>query len=119
MVQIELRPVQRLGHVAERGHEKFALPLELAGFEETKISHAVEDDVVQQLDADDCSCSLELAGDRNVACRWFESAAGRVMRYNDARRTVGHRIREDFPWMRLQAQAGEFGCEQQFGHGSS
>ena len=36
-------------------------------FKKTEVSGPVEDDVVQQLDANDCARSLELGGDVDVA----------------------------------------------------
>ena len=78
-------------------------PLQPSGFQKTEVFVPVEDDVVQQFDADDCARRLELGGDVDVAGRRFDAAAGMIVGHDDRRSPVGHRIGEDFARMNRAA----------------
>jgi len=74
------------------------IPL-LSVLQKAKVSSSVEDDVVQQLDADDFTRRFELGGDVDVALRRFNTSAGVIVGNDDSRGPVGQRIREDFARM--------------------
>ena len=66
--------------------KRFArLPLQLSFFQKAKVSRAVEDDVVEQLDAYDFTSRFELGGDLDVIGRWFKAAAGVIVGHDEGR----------------------------------
>ena len=77
--------------------------LQLSPFQKTEVSGPVEDDVVQQLDAEDCPRSLKLGGNGDVVGRWFETSAGVVVGDDDPRGAIRKRIGEDFARMNRTA----------------
>ena len=52
---------------------------QVACFEEAEIAGAVEDDVVEEFDADNLAGVFQLAGDVRVARRRFQGPGGMVM----------------------------------------
>ena len=62
--------------------------LQRSGFQEAEISRPVEDDVVEQVDADNGSGCFELCSDVDVALGWLQAAAWMIMSDDDGGGTV-------------------------------